>query len=73
MVQLWVVVGAFALVNLAVFTVGIDAYDKYMGNDKEGVVEIQEVVDQQKVDDVNTTMEKEAPAANPAESTESEQ
>lgn len=72
MVQLWVVVGAFALVNLAVFTVGVDMYEEYTGNDKEGVVEIQEVVDQE-VEDVNTTMEKEAPAANPAESTDSEQ
>jgi len=42
--QLWIVMSGLALLNLAVFTVGVDVYEEYVSDEpEEGVVEVYEV------------------------------
>ena len=42
--QLWIVMSGLALLNLAVFTVGVDVYEDYVADEpQEGVVEVYEV------------------------------
>lgn len=64
MAQLWIVMGGFALINFAIFTVGVDFYEENMMEDtEEGTVEIYEVEEGGAEAPAGVLMEEEAPAA----------
>ena len=61
--QLWIVMSGLALLNLAVFTVGVDVYEEYVSDEpEEGVVEVYEVdVEESAVEEVMQKAEENIP------------